>query len=171
MNKDLIEYFDVQSRIFGICPVTGEFFRLSDCRIFLKKRPEADWMDKLEREEGSLSEALARLEERKEAMREAAREKGLKKAMRNVRKVDKVFTPRRLNPDDAHVVFHPIDYVVFNGLAAGVERLKNVVLLDRRVKTAEERKTQSCIEKAVSKGRYEWITLRVDDAGRVAEEK
>ncbi|MFH1620032.1 MAG: Holliday junction resolvase-like protein [bacterium] len=167
MNKDLLEFFNIQNKIFGVCPVSGQLFRLSDCKIFLKKRPEADWMDKLDREAARLDEAQVRLDERESVMRE----KGRKQALKRVKKIDKVFTPRRLNPDDAHVIFHPVDYVVFNGLTHNAPDMKNILLLDRTTKDPQARKTQASIEKAVSKGRYEWLTLRVDESGEVAEER
>lgn len=33
-----------------------------------------------------------------------------------MKQVDKVIHPQKLNPDDAKVIFHPVDYAVFNGM-------------------------------------------------------
>ena len=50
-------------------------------------------------------------------------------------KIDPVFTPRRLNPDDAKVLFHPIDFVVFDGMK-NADQVKRIVLLDRESSSA-----------------------------------
>ncbi len=88
-------------------------------------------MDKLDLESQRLDEIQERIEEKEDQLREKARKKGRIEANRVIRKIDKVFTPRKLNPDDAKVVFHPIDYVVFNGMKTG-ETIKNIFLLDRQ---------------------------------------
>lgn len=171
MNKDLLEFFDIQNKIFGICPKSGKFFRLSECKIFLKMRPQADWMDKINRETARLDKMTERIAKQEMAMREVARAKGRKAADRQIKKLDKVFTSRQINPDDAHVIFHPVDYVVFNGLKSKPEKMKNILLLDREIKDAKARQIQKSIEKAISKGRYEWVTLRVSGKGEIIEEK
>ena len=51
--------------------------------------------------------------------------KGRKKATQAVKKFDKVFNPQKLNPDDSMGVFHPVDYVIFDGMKAG--EIKNVI--------------------------------------------
>ncbi len=84
------------------------------------------------------------------------------------KKIDPIFTPRKLNPDDAKVIFHPIDYIVFNGMKEN--SLKNIVLLDREAKISEHRKIQRSIEKVIGTGNYEWQTLRVMDDGKIREE-
>jgi hypothetical protein len=47
MKSDIIKFFGLGRQIFGICPECNNFFRLSDCKIFLKKRPVPDWMDEI----------------------------------------------------------------------------------------------------------------------------
>jgi hypothetical protein len=69
------------------------------------------------------------------------------------------------------VIFHPIDFIVFNGLTKTPEKIKNILLLDKAAKTSLDKTLQKSIEKAVSKGRYEWLTLRVEHKGEITEEK
>jgi len=168
----IVDFFSLNRQIFGTCPHPdcGEIFRLSDCRVYLGKKPASDWMDALEREDNRLARLEAKLREKEEAVREKAREKGRSLAQRRVRQIDSIFTPRRLNPDDAKVIFHPIDYVVFNGMK-GRERMKNVILLDREGVTTEQRRLQRSIEKTVEKGRLAWQTLRIGDDGTVKVEE
>jgi len=86
-----------------------------------------------------------------------------------IRKIDPVFTPRKLNPDDAKVIFHPIDYIVFNGMKAP-EPIKNIILLDRQAIGTDHRALQKSIEKVVEHENYEWQTLRVQEDGKIKVE-
>lgn len=169
MKSDIFEFFNVQRQIFGICPRSGELFRLSDCKVYLRTKPVHDWMDKLESESARLNLVEEKIEEKKEALREKAREKGRRLARLAVKRIDPIFTPRKLNPDDAKVIFHPIDYIVFNGMKEA-EAIKDVSLLDRKTDSPDRRSLQDNIEDVVSKGNYEWLTLRVREDGSIVED-
>jgi predicted Holliday junction resolvase-like endonuclease len=82
--------------------------------------------------------------------------------------VSPVRKPHNLNPDDAKVIFHPIDYVVFDGMKK--ESIKNIILLDRQEKGTDHRALQRSIEKVVERENYEWQTLRVQEDGKIKEE-
>ena len=168
MKSDIVKFFGLQRQIFGICPKCQDFFRLSDCKIYIKKKPLADWMDKITLEKGRLDGLEEKLEEKKEHLQEKAREAGRKLAQRAVKKIDPVFTPHKLNPDDAKVIFHPIDYVVFDGMKK--ESIKNIILLDRQEKGTDHRALQKSIEKVVERENYEWQTLRVQEDGKIKVE-
>jgi predicted Holliday junction resolvase-like endonuclease len=169
MKSEMVKFFSLQRQIFGICPKCEDFFRLSDCKIFMKKKPLADWMDKITLEENRLDGLEEKLEEKKKELQEQAREAGRKLAQKAVRKIDPVFTPHKLNPDDAKVIFHPIDYIVFNGMKAP-EPIKNIILLDRKEKGKDHRGLQRSIEKVVGHENYEWQTLRVQEDGKIKAE-
>lgn len=169
MKSDLVTFYRIQRNIFGVCPRSGDLFRLSDCKVYLRTRPTRDWMDDLQRQQELLTCREEKLDEREEELREAARKKGRKHAQLLVKRIDPVFSPRRLNPDDAKVLFHPIDYVVFNGMKAGVVR--NLILLDRKGATKERISLQNSVEKVIERGNYEWRTLRVEDDGTVKEQE
>jgi predicted Holliday junction resolvase-like endonuclease len=169
MKNDLVHYFTLQRSIFGICPCCGELFRLSDARVFVRTRPVKDWLDRLDAESVRLDLADERLKDQKEALSEKARVKARLQAREAIRKVDRVFAPRRLNPDDAKTILHPVDFVVFNGMKDGPS-IRNLVLLDHESKSKERRLLQKSIERVVEKGWYEWRTLRVHESGVVKEE-
>jgi predicted Holliday junction resolvase-like endonuclease len=170
MKPDILKFFTLQRQIFGVCPNSGQLFRLSDCKVYVRTKPMQDWMDKLDLESQRIDKVEERIEEKQEAMREKGREKGRKEASRLIRKIDRVFTPRKLNPDDAKVVFHPIDYVVFNGMKDG-SSIKNIVLLDRITNSPDHRNLQKSIEKTIERGNYDWLTLRVLGDGSIKEEE
>ena len=169
MIRDVLFFFAAQRNIFGICPRSGELFRLSDCKVYLKARPKKDWMDKMDAIGRKLDLAEEKLEQTEESMREKARRKGRRLANLAIRQIDSVFTPRQLNPDDAKVIFHPVDYVVFCGMK-GDGPIKRIVLLDRIPKSSEHRRIQDSIATTIEKQRYEWRTIRVHQDGRISEE-
>lgn len=171
-HQEMLLFFQYQREIFGICPCCDEFIRLSDCKIYKDERKSSDWLDKLGNEERKLDTLEAQITEDLKFYNEEAREKGRKEANKKIKKVDKIFTPQKLNPDDAKVIFHPVDFVVFNGMKNGSngEALKNIVLLDSEKNSTEHKQIQNSIIKTIEKQSYEWITLRVDVDGNISEE-
>lgn len=167
-NNQLLRFFQLQRQIFGICPHTGNVFRLSDCHIYVKKRPEPDWLQKIEAEQLRIDNISEKLDERKTLVAEQAKIIGRKEADNAVRKFDKVFKPKKLNADDSKVIFHPIDYIVFNGMKSGL--MKNIILMDRVKSSSSEKQVQKSIAKVIERQNYEWITLRVEDNGNIKEE-
>lgn len=167
MKQELVGFYRVQRNIFGICPKSGNIFRLSDCKVFLKSKPKHDWKDKLDHESDRLQGVEDKLDELEGKLREAARKKGRRQASMLVKSIDPVFTPRKLNPDDAKVLFHPVHYIVFNGMKA--DSLKNLLLLDRNAVSGDRKALQRSIEKVVTKGDYEWVTISVNEDGTVQE--
>ncbi len=169
MKSEMVKFFGLQRQIFGICPKCSDFFRLSDTNVFLKRKPVPDWMDKIDKEEERLTELEEKLEENKEELQEKAREKGRKLAQKAIKKIDPVFAPRKLNADDAKVIFHPIDYIIFKGMKDSGS-IKGILLLDRQAKDGNHRAIQRSIEKVVERENYEWQTLRVQEDGKIKAE-
>ncbi|MCX6293954.1 MAG: hypothetical protein NT127_06640 [Sphingobacteriales bacterium] len=171
-HQEMLLFFQYQREIFGICPCCDEFIRLSDCKIYKDERKSSDWLDKLGNEERKLDTLEAQITEDLKFYNEEAREKGRKEANKKMKKVDKIFTPQKLNPDDAKVIFHPVDFVVFNGMKNGSngEALKNIILLDGERKSTEHKQVQNSIIQTIENESYEWITLRVDEDGNISEE-
>jgi len=166
MKSDILKLFTLQRQLFGVCPKCNDLFRLSDCKIYLKKKPISDWMDALNLKSERLERFSGKLDEKEEELREKARQKGRQEAQRVIRRIDPVFTPRKLDPGDAKVIFHPIDYVVFNGMKKG-SSMRNIVLLDRQEKGKAHRSLQRSIERVVERDNYEWQTLRVKEDGKI----
>jgi predicted Holliday junction resolvase-like endonuclease len=166
MKSDILKLFTLQRQLFGVCPECNDLFRLSDCKIYLKRKPTLDWKDGLDLSSERLERLSEKLDEKEEELRESAREKGRRQAQRVIRRIDPVFTPRKLDPDDAKVIFHPIDYIVFNGMKKGTS-MRNIVLLDRQEKGKSHRSLQRSIERVVERENYEWQTMRVQEDGKI----
>ena len=169
MKSEYVALINLQRQIFGLCPHCLNIFRLSDCHIYSTKKPGGDWLDRLEVEAEKLKKIEERIDQKESEIREKARKKGRRLAGRLVRKIDPVFTPRRLNPDDAKVIFHPVDYVVFKGMSTD-NGIRGIAFLDRQSPSKRHRQLQRSVENAVERGRYEWITLRVQEDGSIKEE-
>ncbi|MGH9616650.1 MAG: Holliday junction resolvase-like protein, partial [Acidobacteriaceae bacterium] len=89
-------------------------------------------------------------------------------ALSAVKKLDPVFGPRKLNPQDAKVLFHPVDYVIFKGMKPGPT--ERILFLDRNGLSKDRLALQRSIGRAVDKGNYEWLTIRVNADGKITEE-
>ncbi|HRR06963.1 MAG TPA: Holliday junction resolvase-like protein, partial [Victivallales bacterium] len=148
MSSEIIAFFSIQRQIFGICPCCGEIFRLSDADISMKKKFKSDWLDLIERRKQHLDIKEERLRERKSEMQEKAKVIGQKRARSYIKRIDPVFTPRHLDPDDAKVIFHPVDYVVFHGMSKN-DNISKIVFLDRL--DVNDKNIQKSLEKAIEK--------------------
>lgn len=172
MSTQVIEFYSALRQIFGVCDCCGEVFRVSDCKLYQKNKPANDWKEKIDSEIDRLDRLEEKLEEKIEKAREAAREAGRKEADKLVKKIDPIFSPLRLNPNDAKVIFHPVDFIVFDGMNnnKGEAVIKNISLLDKSLRTGEDKTLQTSIETAVQEENYEWLTLRVEENGEITEE-
>lgn len=165
MNHELFKFFSIQRQIFGVCDCCGEIFRLSDSNIYLEKKPVPDWMDKYEASEERIDKQEEKVNDQEAEVREKAREKGRLEAKKAAQKVDPIFHPNKFNPDDAKVMFHPVDFLIFNGMKNN--EIKDLVLFDREVKSKENKDLQKSIENTVSKENYEFVTMQVSEDGEV----
>jgi predicted Holliday junction resolvase-like endonuclease len=164
MKSEALFYFRIQRQIFGVCPCCGELFRLSECQVYARSRPGRDWLDALIARDESLNRVEERIEGKAAEVREQAREKGRRLARSLVRRIDPVFAPLGLRAEDAKVLFHPVDYVVYEGLS-GSAGVKRVGFLDRRAQSREHQRIQESIEDTIEAGRVDWHTIRIGQDG------
>lgn len=167
-ENNLLKFFQLQRQIFGVCPNTGNVFRLSECHIYVKKKPQPDWMQKIDAAKVRLLAASGELDEKEDRIREQAREAGRKEAMKSVKRIDSIFNPLKLNPDDSKVLFHPVDFIVFNGMKSG--QIKNLIFMDKKKHSSADKQIQKSIDKVIESENYEWITLRVEENGNIKQE-
>jgi predicted Holliday junction resolvase-like endonuclease len=130
---------------------------------------QPDWMDILGAKDGRLDREEERIHEIGGALRGEARAAGRRMAQNVIKRIDPVFAPRRLNADDAKVFFHPVDYIVSSGLNKS-ETTREILFLDRETKAPKRRHLQRRIEKPVEAGKYDLLTIRIQDRGTINEE-
>jgi predicted Holliday junction resolvase-like endonuclease len=172
MQKEIFEFYGALRQLFIFCPACGTPHRLSDCKLFQKAKPAADWKDKLDKDLEQLERAEIALMEKINLAREAYRLSGRRAADKTIRKIDPIFTPLKLNCNDSKVIFHPVDFIVFHGMNNRDKpcAVTEIVLLDKAKKAGEALLIQKSIEKVVQEGNYEWITLRVEESGQIKAE-
>lgn len=173
MQKEVLDFYSSLRQIFTVCPCCEEIHRLSDCKLYQRTKPPIDWKEKIDKEITRLESMEEKLQIKIEAAKILAREAGRKSADKLVKKIDPVFSPLKLNPNDAKVIFHPVDFLVFNGMNSnfGDNTIKQILLLDKDNKTGQYLSIQKSIEKTVQTKSYEWLTLRVDNDGKIHEEE
>jgi predicted Holliday junction resolvase-like endonuclease len=155
MQKEIFEFYGALREIFVFCPACQQPHRLSDCKLFQKAKPAADWKDKLDRDLAQLERAEGALLEKIELAKEASRHLGRKAADKAISMIDPIFAPLKLNCNDSKVIFHPVDFIVFHGMNnRGLSGVTEILLLDKAKKSTEALAIQKSIEKVVQKGNY-----------------
>ena len=165
MKTELIKFFSIQRQIFGVCTCCGEIFRLSDTKLFLKDKPQADWLDKYHNSEKRLDDQNDKIQASKEEKREKAREKGRLEATEIIERVDSIFTPNNYNADDSKPILHPVDFLIFNGMKQ--KDLKELILFDEEAKDKSKQALQKSIDKTIEQQNYEWVTIHVGNDGSI----
>ena len=168
--NELLGTFRAFRQILCICPCCGEIQRLSDFQLRYKGNVKETWLDEYHHKELLLQKKEDRLAEKENELREKARERGRKKAEQMV---TNAISPsyRRLgfNPYDIKPVYHPVDFLVFDGMNS-TEQVEKIVLLSKACKNPALNKIRASIKEAVLKKKYDWQVLRATDAGELCHE-
>jgi len=181
MNNNLLIFIDNLQNILGYCPCCGKVFLLTDAKLIFTERKENNSeygkylikqkeLETFEQQIKKMQTSLARLEEKHEIIMEdiieKAREKGRKKAKLKLKKIDAIFSGRKIDPQDVKVIFDPIEYVVFNGMHSG-NGVKHIELIGRRAKTKRDENIEINISRVIKAGNYEFKVLRIDNEGLI----
>ncbi|MGE4233212.1 MAG: Holliday junction resolvase-like protein [Bacteriovoracia bacterium] len=167
--KSTLRFFSAQRSVIAVCPRAKDFFRLSDVHVCAKGGNSSDWLTTIQQQTLALERREDRIGNIEFSLREKARIAGRKQAALQIKKVDKLFTPRGLKPQDAKPLLNPVDFVVFRNLNSG-QRVSSIHLLDQKTKSATQLKIQRSICHAVTRGFISWVTIRVGDAGEISHE-
>lgn len=166
--QDQIQFFNNLRQTFCHCSKCNETYRLSDSVLFQDKKPNQTWLDKLEREIKSLESREQALKVKVAKAKQDAIIQGRIDADAFIEQFDTLFKPLGLNPNDAKVHFHPVDYIVFNGMNDNFNpKVKNIVLLDRK---ENDSIVQESIRECVHDEKYGFISVRIKADGEVVEE-
>lgn len=163
MSQDLAKTFEEFNAILVICPCCGDVFRLSEGRPYIKGRKPATPFDAIAAEQRKMTAAEERFEARADAIRSKAREAGQKIARKALKRIDPVFSGRRLDTQDVKVLFDPVEYVVFDGLAQG--ECRRVLFLAETPSTKASAAAVDSLAETIQKGNYEFGILRVEKDG------
>src|SRR6267142_1239864 len=165
MPSELAQILDEFNSILFVCPCCGEVQRLGDGRPYLRgHRPETPF-DKLERAGLRIDREEGKMQERNREARNLAQQQGRREAKKLVKKIDPVFCGANLDPQDVKVIFHPVGYVVFDGLSA--QRLKRIILMANPPTNSQDENVHHSIERSLAGGNADFVTLRVTEDGVV----
>jgi len=161
------EEFQQFRRILCVCPICGEFVRVSDLRLKTKGPAVRTWLDDYEMEELKLSKKERLFEEKESELREKAQEKGRKEAEKAFnRAICPSLKALKLDPLDVKPILHPIDFVVFKGMNKE-ESISDIILLSKPYDCPSLNLIRRDIKIAVSKNRYDWQVARIDEKGNI----
>jgi predicted Holliday junction resolvase-like endonuclease len=164
MSASLVDSFQDLRTILCICPCCGELVRASELHLSSHGKAPKTWLDDYDAE-------LSRLEKREEEfeasvaeVKQAAIERGRKIVVERASScLDSSISCFNYDPYDIKALFHPVDFVVFNGLNAG-EGLEDITFLTR---SRRGDALQKSVAKVVKDGKYSWKVARVTEDGGV----
>ena len=81
-----------------------------------------------------------------------------------IKKIDPTFTGRNIDPQDVKAVFHPVEYIVFQGLCSGLG-VKELKFISRSPKTKAQEALVRSMDQTVQKGNLEFETLHLQEDG------
>ncbi|MEK6816175.1 MAG: Holliday junction resolvase-like protein [Nanoarchaeota archaeon] len=180
-------FYKEQRFIFGICPCCGKIFQLIDCAMFFgAKRMRIDELDAVFEKGAEVHEAREDLESKEgdlyglqddiEALESEYEEKvqpiierkykveGRKQALTRIRRIDKVFTKKKIDPRDLRLIFDPVEYVAFKGLTDG-EEVSSVVFFAKAPLNRIQEKVVKSIARTIRNGDYEFTLIKINDSG------
>jgi predicted Holliday junction resolvase-like endonuclease len=162
----LLEEYQLFRRILALCPCCGELRRVSDLRLKSKAKAVKTWLDKYDSDSQQLAYKELAFGEQEEKLRQEAIEKGRKKAEKAfIKALCPSLRKLKLNPYDVKPIFHPIDFIAFNGMTTQ-EEISDILLLARE-QCAMLDPIRKQIKKAVNAYKYEWQVARIDDSGNI----
>jgi predicted Holliday junction resolvase-like endonuclease len=164
MSAGLVDSFQDLRTILCVCPCCGELVRASELHLSSHGKAPKTWLDDYDAE-------LSRLEKREEEfetsvaeVKQAAIERGRKIVVERASScLDSSISCFNYDPYDIKALFHPVDFVVFNGLNA-CEGLEDITFLTRERRGDA---LQKSVAKVVKDGKYSWKVARVAEDGGV----
>jgi predicted Holliday junction resolvase-like endonuclease len=168
--SNLLNFLQSFRTILCVCPCCGDIVRLSDLHLRLKGVAPRTWLDTYESKSNGIEEKETAFEQREQELRHAAVERGRKKVPKLVCKcIDNDIAELKYHPYDIKAVYHPVDFVVFNGLDRK-ETLDDITFLSRKTSSEMLRKIRASVQSAIRKEKYDWKVARVSISGEVTLE-
>jgi predicted Holliday junction resolvase-like endonuclease len=115
----------------------------------------------------NLEGKIEKFDEKEQGIRDNAAERGRKKVEKHIGKLMcSEITKLKYNPYDIKAIWHPVDYVVFNGMN-NKEKVKDVTFLARKINDSNLNKIRKTVKECVDKKKYEWTVARISVDGKM----
>ena len=111
-----------------------------------------------------MTAAEERFSERFAAQREQLKQEARIRVKRRMKKIDPTFTARNIDPQDVRAIFHPVEYIVFNGLCS-VGGVDNLRFISRAPQTREQDVLVKSIDATIRGGNIEFEVLHLKEDG------
>ena len=155
-----------QRHIFGVCPHCADLFRLVDIHVSYTSKYVPDWLDKINKKHEELEEKMSDLKDRERELKDKAIEKVKSKELpKRLKKIVPSLVDSGFNPQDVKTLFHPVDFVVFDGMSEG--EVKRIVFLDHSNIDGNRKVLQQMIGGVIKTQSYHWTTIRISESGKV----
>ena len=163
-----MEAQSINRNTFCQCPHCQHFFRQTDSIIYEGERPTLDWFEKMNRELNILEAKELAIKDKIAKAKQEATLQGRVDANIHIAGFDTLFAPLGYDPNDAKVHFHPVDFIIFNGMN-DIDNpvIKNIVLLDSRDNSGP---IQESIRYCIENEKYKFVTIKINSDGTVIEE-
>jgi predicted Holliday junction resolvase-like endonuclease len=170
MVDNILELFQSFRTILCVCPHCGDILRLSDLHLKYKGEAPRTWLDTYESKLRRLEEQQEGFKKEEKKLHKAAIERGHDKVPAMISQcIDEDMARLNYNPYDIKPLFHPVDFVVFNGLSFKGE-VEDVTFLSKKTSNDVLNKIRSSLNRSLDKNRYEWQVARVTIDGKVSLE-
>lgn len=174
MSK-LLETFQSFRTIYCICPCCNELMRFSDIRLQYAGEAPETWLDKHEVKTLNFEKKENRFKEKEKDLRKKSTEKGRSQVPALVKRCfDKNLAKLPYDPYDIKALWHPIDFVIFNGLNRFNEKksdvIDDIVLISKKAKDKELNEVRKTVKETIENEEYDWRIARVTDRGVITLE-
>ena len=168
--SDLLETFQSFRTIYCICPCCNRLMRFSDLRLQYAGDAPETWLDKYDLKIMAIQKKEDKFKAKEKEMRSKATEKGRAQVPELVKQCfDQNLAKLPYDPYDIKAIWHPIDFVVFDGLNEKKD-VDNVVLLSRKTKDKDLNTVRKTVKKTIEKEKYDWRIARVAVDGNITLE-
>ena len=166
LSDSFLEMFQQFKTILCLCPKCNGLSRLSDLQLRSKEKAPTTWLDDYDSTLQNLDKQESEFEEKEGEIREKAAERGRAQVPEIVRKsMDAQFAKLSYDPYDIKPLWHPVEFVVFDGMNKG--DINNITLLSRSSTNSNLQNLQKAVTKAVDEKLYDWKVVRVSLDGNV----
>lgn len=163
MSQSFIDSFQDLRTLLCVCPCCGEIVRASDLHISDKGKAPKTWLDDYDAELYRLAKRLQEFEEKASEIRDQAVERGRRQV---VSRVCSCLEPKlarfNFDPYDIKALYHPTDFVVFDGL--NLEELDQIIFLCKKRSIDA---IQKSLKSTINDGKIDFKVARVTDEGGV----
>jgi len=162
----MLEEFQEFRKILCLCPCCGEVVRLSDLKINVKGEIQKTWLDEHEAKINQIKKEEDEFSKIASETREKATERGRKIAEEVFSKLNPTFSNLKIDPYDIKPILHPVDYLIFKGMAKN-DSIEEINFFSYETVNPKINTLRKQIHKAIENKEYDWNVARIMEDGSI----